>query len=302
MPIFDEDKKAGEGMLGAIFGDIVGSVYEFKNIKTKDFELFGDKCQFTDDTVMTLAVANALIKFDTVACIDDTAILNKIPEWRDPKFPWKSDLNLFKTLLISEMHSLGEKYPYAGYGGGFGCWLEEKSTEPYGSYGNGSAMRVSPVAWYADSLEEAIDFAKASAEITHDHPEGIKGAVVTAGAAYLARTGATMEEIGDFVSEYYKIDFTLDEIRPTYRFNETCQNTVPQAIQAFLESCSFEDAIRNGISVGGDSDTLCAICGAIAGAYYGISEEQEEKVLSYLDVPLRDIAINFAKYKKQAYK
>ena len=282
-------------MLGAIYGDIVGSVYEFNEIKTKDFELFGKNSSFTDDTVMTLAVANALVKFDEVMNIEDIFTSDNPKEREDTNAPWRVHLNLFKTLLISEMHTLGEKYPKAGYGGNFGFWLREKQTEPYGSYGNGSAMRVSPVVWYANSFREAIDFAKASAEVTHNHPEGIKGAVVTAGAAYLARIGATMDEIKAFVGEYYKIDLTLDEIRPTYEFNETCQDTVPQAMQAFFESNSFEDAIRNAISIGGDSDTIAAITGTVAEAYYGISEKEKEGVSTRLDPVLSEILKRFRK-------
>lgn len=247
-------------MIGAIYGDIVGSVYEFNNIKTKDFELFGKRCEFTDDTVMTVAVADALMQFERI-----------------------TDVNEFKKTLVEKMHFYGNIYKDAGYGGRFGVWLEMGEKTPYGSYGNGSAMRVSPVAWYASSFEEAISLAEASASVTHDHPEGIKGAVVTAGAAYLARNGASMEELKKFVSGYYDMDFTLDGIRQTYYFNETCQNTVPQAMQAFFESVSFEDAIRNGVSLGGDTDTLCAICGAVAEAYYGMTEEQKGKAISYLD-------------------
>ena len=271
-------------MFGAIYGDIVGSVFEFNNIRTKDFELFSEKSKFTDDTVMTLAVANALVIFDEMTreenCLDA---------------PSKNNLAYFKEILISEMHTTGEKYPRAGYGGRFRFWLKEKQTEPYGSYGNGSAMRVSPVAWYANSLEECLDFAKASAEVTHNHPEGIKGAVVTAGATYLARTGATMDEIKAFVAKYYEINFTLDEIRPTYEFNETCQDTVPQAMQAFFESTSFEDAIRNAISIGGDSDTLAAITGAVAEAYYGMTEREVRNITTILDRSLLKILEDFRK-------
>ena len=257
-------------MIGAIFGDVVGSVYEFDNIKTKDFPLFSPWCEYTDDTVMTVALADALMQFDEI-----------------------NDVEEFKKVLVKTFHRYGKAYPDAGYGGHFGLWLTTEETEPYGSYGNGSAMRVSPVAWYARSLDEALALAKASAEVTHNHPEGIKGAVVTAGATYLARTGAVVEEIKNFVSDYYDMDFTLDEIRPNYRFNETCQGTVPQAMQAFFESVSFEDAIRNGISIGGDSDTLCAICGAVAEAYYGISEGERKKALSYLDEPMREVVLKF---------
>ena len=282
-------------MLGAIYGDMVGSVYEFDNIRTKDFEMFSEKSKFTDDSVMTLAVANALVKFDEVMKIDNVFTSSNPNKWEAPDAPWRCHLNLFRTLLISEMHKLGEIYPFAGYGARFWKWLKTKNAKPYGSYGNGSAMRVSPVAWYADSLEEAIDFAKASAEVTHDHPEGIKGAVVTAGATYIARMGATMEDIKAFVAKYYTIDFTLDEIRPTYEFNETCQDTVPQAMQAFFESDSFEDAIRNAISIGGDSDTLAAITGAVAEAFYGMNEMEVTAVTQRLDPTLSGILSEFRK-------
>ncbi len=257
-------------MIGAIFGDIVGSVYEFNNIKTKAFTLFGKRCDFTDDTVMTVAVADALMQL---------------------KRP--IDLDVFKSALVEAFHRYGKLYPDRGYGGRFAEWLINEERTPYYSYGNGSAMRVSPVAWYATSLGEALALAKASAEVTHDHPEGIKGAVVTAGAVYLARTGARKEEIRAFVSAYYDMHFTLDEIRPCYTFNETAQDTVPQAMQAFFESISFEDAIRSGVSIGGDSDTLAAICGAVAEAYYGMSEGEKGKALSYLDEGLRTVVSAF---------
>ncbi len=264
-------------MIGAIYGDIAGSVYEFNNIKTKDFQMFSQGCEFTDDTVMTVAVAEALLQYEN-AC---------------------EHLGDFKNTLIGTMHKYGKKYPGAGYGGRFGFWLYTESTEPYNSYGNGSAMRVSPVAWYAGTLDEALALARATAEITHDHEEGVKGAVVTAGAAFLARAGESKEAVLDFVKRYYDMNFTLDEIRPTYAFNETCQDTVPQAMQAFFESASFEDAIRCGISIGGDSDTLCAITGAVAEAYYGISESEKEKALSYLDTDMRETVSQFTqKYMK----
>lgn len=231
-------------MYGAIIGDIVGSKYEFNNIKTKVFPFVSQGCEFTDDTVMTVAVANALLRS-------------------------RADSRPFKPLLILEMQSLGRKYPFAGYGGMFSSWLDEEDPKPYNSFGNGSAMRVSPCGLIAVTLDEAIALAKASAEITHNHPEGIKGAEATAAAVFLARTGASKEAIGKYIGDhYYNLSQTLDEIRPTYWFNETCQNTVPQAIIAFLESESYEDAIRNAVSLGGDSDTLAAITGAIAWSYY----------------------------------
>lgn len=258
-------------MIGAIFGDIVGSVYEFDNHRSKEFPLFREDCEFTDDSVMTVAVAEALLAHRR----EDGA-------------------EAFKEKLIDAMHKWGHAYPYAGYGGRFGWWLTLSSREPYNSFGNGSAMRVSPVAWYAESLEEAMALARASAEVTHNHPEGIKGAEVTAGAIFLARAGATMEQIKSFAECFYDLDFTIDGIRPTYRFNETCQDTVPQAMEAFLESISFEDCIRMGVSVGGDTDTLCAICGAVAEAYYGLTDTQREAALSRLDAPLREVAEAFA--------
>ena len=154
-------------------------------------------------------------------------------------------------------------------------------------------MRVSPVGWYAKSLEEALILAQASAEVTHDHPDGIKGAVVTAGAVYLAKTGASKEEIKKFVESYYPLDFTLDEIRPTYTFDVSCQGSVPQAMQAFLESDSFEDTVRNAVSIGGDSDTIAAIAGSVAEAFYGMSEEQEATALSYLTDELKKTVLDF---------
>ena len=257
-------------MTGAIIGDIVGSRFEFNNRKTKDFTLFTPRCFFTDDTVMTLAVADALNQYEHI-----------------------SDYEEFKKTLVKSMHEIGSHYMDCGYGGRFYHWIKNRKTEPYGSYGNGSAMRVSPAGWYAESLGEAEKIAEATAEVTHDHHEGIKGAVAVAGAIYLARTGKTMDEIKSYVSFYYTIDFTLDEIRPDYSFNETCQGTVPQAFQAFFESVSFEDAIRNAISLGGDSDTIAAITGSVAEAFYGIDKELKAKAESYLDERLKKIYIDF---------
>ena len=259
-------------MIGSITGDIVGSIYEFDNIKTKDFELFDRNCEFTDDTVMTVAVAKALMNFEEID---------------------EENIEEFKEHLITTMHEIGKKYPDCGYGGHFYSWIMKGKRDPYNSFGNGSAMRVSAVGWYANTLEGAELVAKATAEVSHNHPEGIKGAVVTAGATFLARNGATMDELREYVSQYYTIDFSLDEIRPKYEFDVTCQGTVPQAMQCFFESCSFEDAIRNAISIGGDSDTLAAITGAVAEAFYGIDEEIKETALSFLDERLLDITLGF---------
>lgn len=261
-------------MIGAILGDIVGSIYEFDNIKTKEFELFDKECLFTDDSVMTVSIAEALMQYES---IDE----NNIEE--------------FKENLITVMHEIGIKYPDCGYGGHFLMWILRKKRKPYYSFGNGSAMRVSSVGWYAKSIEEAELIAKATAEVSHNHPEGIKGAVATAGSVFLARTGATMDKIKKYISNYYTIDFTIDEIRPVYDFDVTCQGTVPQAMQAFFESTSFEDSIRNAISIGGDSDTLAAITGAVAEAYYGIDEDMKDTALSYLDERLLNITQRFEK-------
>ena len=256
-------------MYGAIIGDIVGSIYEFDNIRTKEFPLFSHNCYFTDDTVMSVAVAAALMYGDT------------------------SDLEFFKQGLVALMHQIGNQYARCGYGDKFGIWITAKMKDPYNSYGNGSAMRVSPVIWCANSLQQAEQLAKATAEVTHNHPEGIKGAVVTAGAGWLARNGATKEEIAAYISQSYDINFTLDEIRPTYQFNETCQGSVPQAMVAFLESDSFEDAIRNAISIGGDSDTIAAITGGVAEAFYGIDDKLKSQAKSYLDEFLTSMVEGF---------
>lgn len=245
-------------MIGAIIGDIVGSVYEWNNIKTKDFKLFNSRCFFTDDTVMTLAIAEGLMNGGSA------------------------------NSFIKAMKKYGRMYPDAGYGGHFCSWLSSGDIHPYNSWGNGSAMRVSPVAWVFDTLLEVEHYAEVSAAVTHNHPEGIKGAKATAAAIFLARKGKTKNDIKAYIeSEYgYDLNRTLDEIRPSYRFNESCQETVPEAIIAFLESIDFEDAIRNAISLGGDSDTLAAITGSIAEAAYNIPEEIVEKALTYLDSPL----------------
>ena len=254
-------------MIGAIVGDIVGSRFEFDNIKTKEFELFDRDCVFTDDTVMTIAIGKAVYEY--------------------------GDSPDFKKHLIDVMHEVGDKYPDCGYGGRFLDWILEERREPYNSCGNGSAMRVSAIGWYAKTIDETERLAKVSAEVTHNHPEGIKGAQAVAGAIFLARTGANKETIEKYIEEkYYILDFTLDEIRPTYDYEITCQKSVPQAIKAFLESTDFEDAIRNAISIGGDSDTVAAICGSIAEAFYRVDEEIKETALSYLDDYLLDEFLN----------
>lgn len=200
-----------------------------------------------------------------------------------------TDEKAFKKAVIDRMHELGAMYPDAGYGGNFHRWLFCRLTQPYNSFGNGSAMRVSSVAWIAETLEQAEQYAEWSAEVTHNHPEGTKGAQAVAAAIFLARNGKSKKEIRAYISEkYYDLGFTLDEIRPTYSFDVTCQGSVPQAIECFLESDDFEDAIRNAISLGGDADTQAAITGSIAEAFYGIPEDLSEKIFEYLDDTLTE--------------
>jgi type I restriction enzyme M protein len=205
----------------------------------------------------------------------------------------------FKRSVVEMMQELGRLYPDAGYGSMFFRWLQSSDPKPYNSYGNGSAMRVSPVAWAAETLEEAETLAQWSAEVTHDHPEGIKGAQAVAAAIFMARNGAEKEEIRAYIQEnYYDLDFTLDEIRPGYRFDVTCQGSVPEAIVCFLEADGFEDAIRNAISLGGDGDTQAAMAGAIAEAYYGIPDDLQEEIFEYMDETLTDY---YWEYAEQLY-
>lgn len=242
-------------MLGAIVGDVVGSRFEFRNYRATDFEFMTSASQFTDDTVCTVAVA----------------------DWINQGA---------KENLVEIMRYWCQRYSNAGYGGMFDKWINTKvNPQPYNSWGNGSAMRVSPVGWAFETLEATLEYAKRSAEITHNHPEGIKGAQATAAAIFLARTTKDKGKIKSYIEETFGYDLsqTCDEIRPTYKFNESCQGTVPQAIVAFLESDNFEHAIRLAISLGGDSDTLAAITGSIAEAYYGeIPADIVEEVKSKL--------------------
>lgn len=249
-------------MLGAIIGDIVGSRFEWNNHRDKDFELFTNGCFPTDDSIMSLAIAKAIIVS-------------------------KPDFSDLSDNAVKCTQSIGRNYPDCGYGGRFYGWMFSDDPRPYNSYGNGSAMRVSAAGFVARSLEEAKLLSKLVTEVTHNHPEGIKGAEATAVAIYMAKTGSSIFEIKDYINEnYYPMNFTLDEIRDTYRFNETCQDTIPQALQAFFESSGFEDAIRNAISIGGDSDTLAAICGSVAEAYYGIPDDIRKQALTFLDKDL----------------
>lgn len=250
-------------MLGAITGDIVGSVYEFNNIRTKHFPLFTKNNFFTDDTVMTVAVADILKN---------------------------------KKDVIQTLHYWGNKYPNVSYGGNFGCWLKLRETKPYYSFGNGSAMRVSACGWYGKTKKEVIDYAVKVTRVTHNHPEGLKGAIVTAMCVYMARTNKSKEEIRNYVSKFYNLNFDYEELKKNYYFDESCQNTVPQAIFCFLISNSFEDCIRTTISIGGDCDTTASISGAIAEAYYGIPDNIKNTVKKYLPEEMLEVLDEYPKH------
>lgn len=261
-------------MYGAILGDIIGSPFEFREIrqKSKDFELFSDKSKFTDDTVMTIAVADAILRTG---------------DSKDGRI-------LFKNVAKAMLH-YGKKYPHAGYGGGFRRWLKSDNPKPYNSFGNGSAMRVSVAGWIFNSMFDTRECARMTARPTHNHPEGVKGAMAVASAIFLARKGESKEEIKNYI-EYefdYDLSRTLDEIRPNYEFDETCQGSVPEAIIAFLESENFEDAIRNAVSLGGDTDTQAAIAGSIAEAFYGVPENLIKKCREYLPQEFLDVVDKF---------
>ena len=252
-------------MTGAITGDIIGSRFEFNNHLSTDFELFTSECNFTDDTVCTIAVADALVKGVS---------------FRDSLLYWC------------------QRYPNRGYGGSFAAWLQSKNPQPYNSFGNGSAMRVSPCAWWSHNRKDVLKLAEQSAECTHNHPEGIKGAVCIADCIFHARIkGVSKGKIKAIAQEYgYDLDFTCDEIRQTNTFNETCQVTVPQAIVCFLESSDFESAIRLAVSIGGDSDTIAAITGSIAEAFYGIPEQMKIQALRYLPDEFVKVINDFYNY------
>lgn len=258
-------------MLGAIIGDIVGSVYEFEGHKGKDFPFFHEEAEFTDDSILTLAIARAILD-----C--------------------KGDMSLLRSRTVTRLKEYTKRYPYpmGAYGSLFWRWVyESPSDEPYGSCGNGAAMRVSPVAYVARSLDEVRQLAHIVTGVTHNHPEGLKGGEAQAVCVYLALQGVTKDELEATMRSYYTWDFNVDDLIATYDFDGTCQGTMPQAFQCFLESTDFEDALRNAIAIGGDADTLGAIVGAIAGAYYGIPEELRKKGLSYLDPRLSIDVLHF---------
>ena len=250
-------------MLGAIAGDIIGSVYEFNNIKSTDFVLITAESDFTDDSVLTVATADCILRQGSYS-------------------------DFYRRYY--------RKYPGRGYGGMFHEWGSSDNAGPYNSFGNGSAMRVSPVGFAFDTIEEVLQEAERSAAVTHDHPEGIKGAQTVASCIYLARKGRTKKEIRNYVSGIfnYQLDDTVENIRPYYTFNETCQGSVPQAIIAFLESGDYEDAVRKAVSIGGDSDTIACIAGGIAEAFYGgVPEDIKSEVLPKLDENILEVITRF---------
>ena len=250
-------------LLGSIAGDIIGSAYEFHNIRTTEFPLFTERSHYTDDTVMTLAVANKI---------------------------------LHKSTYERELQDFGRRYPKSGFGTNFKEWIFSNEPKPYNSYGNGSAMRVSPIAYVYNDIDDVLSEAKHSAEITHSHPEGINGAQAVAAAVFLARNGSSKDEIKNYITQNFNYDLnrTIDNIRLNYHFDETCQGSVPEAIIAFLESQDFEASIRLAVSIGGDSDTIASITGAISEAFYkDIPKEIKEEVIKLLPDDLLKVLLNF---------
>ncbi len=258
-------------MIGAIIGDIAGSRFEWENHRSKDFNLFDDYCHPTDDSIMSLAVAKAILESEKE----------------------KDDLS---ANAISCMQELGRIYDNAGYGGRFIKWIWSDNPEPYNSFGNGAAMRVGPCGFAATSIEEAKELSAAVTRISHNHPQGMKGAEAIAAAIFLARSGKDKGEIKKYLEEnYYGVNFKIDDIRKTYKFDVSCQGSVPVALEAFFEAANFEDAIRTAISVGGDSDTIACMAGAVAEAYFGVPEEIIDHCADYLDRREMEILYHFEK-------
>lgn len=250
-------------MLGAVCGDIIGSVFERNNVKHKNFSLFSSKSRFTDDTVLTVAVADSIVNHKHFS---------------------------------SSIHRYSNMYPNAGYGSNFKKWFKSKHPRPYGSYGNGSAMRVSPAGFAYNTLDEVLEISKKTSEISHNHPEAVKGAQAVASSIFLARQGKDKQEIKNFIEDRFQYDLSkgLDEIRQNYKFDVSAQGSVPQAVIAFLESADYEDALRNAISIGGDSDTIACMCGGIAEAYYKvIPQEIIDSALRILPKPFTEIIKKF---------
>ncbi|MPM14728.1 hypothetical protein SDC9_61092 [bioreactor metagenome] len=278
--------EGGIGTIGAIAGDIVGSRFEFRNCKDKEFELFTGECRATDDSVMTIAAAKAIME------AKKRKNLNAHGNESDREF-----YTLLENETIRCLRQIGRRYPDCGYGRMFSRWLWSDDPRPYNSFGNGAAMRVSPAGFAAQTESEAVKLAQAVTSVTHNHAEGLRGAEAVAVTVFMARHGFTKAQIREKITAcYYPLDFTIDEIRDDYMFDETCQKTVPQALEAFLEASSFEDALRTAISLGGDSDTLAAITGAAAEAFYGVPDAIRIKALSYLDAGLLAIYEEWRKY------
>ena len=259
-------------MYGAIIGDIVGSIYEFTGNKKKNIPLFSPYCEPTDDSVMTVAVAEVLLNLTGVESED--------------AIKWK---------FVEAMKSWGKRYPNAGYGGRFNAWLHSPLSGPYNSFGNGSAMRVSPCGWLYDDMETTRKMARLSAEVTHNHPEGIKGAESVAAAIFMARKGSTKEEIKEYIEREFGYDLgrTCAGIRPEYAFDVTCQGSVPESIIAFLDGKNYEDVVREAVSLGGDTDTQGAIAGSIAEAFYGIPDEIIEKGKEFIPADMQEVISRF---------
>lgn len=275
-------------MLGAIIGDIVGSRFEWHNHKDKEFELFTEDCRMTDDSIMTIAVAKALM--ETEKALESVA---KGQERNNEYYI------LLEKMSIQYMQEFGRRYPDCGFSRAFFQWIISDDPQPYNSYGNGAAMRISPVAYVGRTQMEMQHLSETVTGVSHNHAEGLKGAEATAIAIFMARSGSSKDDIKNRIAEnYYPLNFTLDEIRDAYRFTTDCQATVPQAIIAFLESTSFEDAIRNAVTIGGDSDTLAAIAGALAEAFYGIPEQIKERALSYFDAELLSVYEDWVRFIK----
>lgn len=275
-------------MYGAILGDIIGSPFEFdRGAKTKEFPLFAKDSRFTDDTVMTIAVAEALINVRSRGIrITEEEELNKAGH---------AAADTVKRMIVSSMKFWGLKYPGVGYGGKFKEWLSAIDPRPYGSFDNGSAMRVSPAGWLYDSLKETRVMARATAMVSHDHPEGLKAAEAIASCIYMARKGTSKDAIRSYVEDEfgYDLSMTLEEIRPSYRFTSSAAGSVPQAIRCFLESTDLEDAIRNAVSIGGDTDTVACVAGSVAEAFYGIPEDMIRMARSYMDEEMLEICDMF---------
>jgi len=277
-------------MIGAIIGDIVGSRFEFNNYRKKDFDLFTKECKVTDDSIMTLAVAKSIMETEKILK----------PSFQSVHPVYFSQV---EKMSVKFMQEIGRKYPNCGYGGRFKEWVHSQNPQPYNSFGNGAAMRVSPVGFVAQTEKEVTLLSKAVTRVTHNHQEGLKGAEAVAVAVYMAQRGSTKDDIQKTIeSRYYSLDFTIDEIRDSYETDLSCQGTVPQAIKAFLESTSFEDAVRTAVSIGGDSDTIAAITGAIAESYYGVPYDLKDQALAYLDSELLSIYYEWEEFYEERQK